>query len=199
MQIMRNFPFFRRLAAAQSGASFLTAVPPGVLKTLLTMMFLSLFLVGSCKTADLAERDQAAALLLLPEPAPDAYYTPAKGYTHTARRYLSGHPEGLMHMTEMQISYLFGAPSARRGEQSLEIWQYRTQNCLLDIHFSRHADDAAGNAKAHRQVSYYALRQLDTPDWMSDPAAADGDILPSKIRTSDKTRMCMEDIFGAPA
>lgn len=178
------------------------ALPSGVLKMLLAGVFLSLFLVGSCKTSDLAGNGPEAVTLL--PPADAGYrYTPAKGYVHTARRYMTRNPEALMHMTEMQVSYLLGTPAMKRSEAPAEIWQYRSPSCVLDVYF--YANDKSGyqamqmsdeGLSHHRKVAYYALRQLDTPDWSVATGEEGVEFLPSSVQTPEKTAYCMDAILA---
>lgn len=191
----------------QTGAQILRrrsspALSSGVLKMVLAGVLLSLFLVGSCKTSDLAGNGPDAVTLL--PPADAAYrYTPAKGYVHTARRYMTRNPDALMHMTEMQVSYLLGSPEMKRSEAPAEVWQYRTSSCVLDVYF--YENDKSGyqvmqmadeGLSHHRKVAYYALRQLDMPDWH---VRTDGDgtqFFPSAVQTPEKTAYCMDAILA---
>jgi len=178
------------------------ALPAGVLKMALAGVLLSLFLVGSCKTSDLAGNGPDAVTLL--PPADAAYrYTPAKGYVHTARRYMTRNPDALMHMTEMQVSYLLGTPAMKRSEAPAEIWQYRAPSCALDVYF--YDNDKSGYQEMqisdeglshHRKVAYYALRQLDTPDWTVLTGEDGAEFLPSAVQTPEKTAYCMNAILA---
>jgi hypothetical protein len=178
------------------------ALPAGVLKMMLAGVLLSLFLVGSCKTSDLAGNGPEAVTLL--PPADAGYrYSPAKGYVHTARRYMTRNPEALMHMTEMQVSYLLGTPAMKRSEAPAEIWQYRAPSCVLDVYF--YENDKSGYREMqmsdeglshHRKVAYYALRQLDVPDWHVGADADGMQFLPSAVQTSEKTAYCMDAILA---
>jgi len=178
------------------------ALSSGALKMMLAGVLLSLFLVGSCKTSDLAGNGPDAVTLL--PPADAAYrYSPAKGYVHTARRFMTRNPDALMHMTEMQVSYLLGAPAAKRSESPAEVWQYRTAQCVLDVYF--YDNDKSGyqamkmpdeGLSHHRKVSYYALHQLDTPDWSIATDDAGVEFLPSSVQTPEKTARCMNAILS---
>lgn len=178
------------------------ALPSGVLKMMLAGVLLSLFLVGSCKTSDLAGNGPEAVTLL--PPADAGYrYSPAKGYVHTARRYMTRNPDALMHMTEMQVSYLLGTPAAKRSEAPAEVWQYRAPRCVLDVYF--YENDKSGyramqmsdeGLSHHRKVAYYALRQLDTPDWSIATDEDGTEFLPSLVQTPEKTAYCMDAILS---
>ncbi len=167
-------------------------------KAVLICFVLSSVLVGSCKTSELSD-NKNNKYSLMPEVRSNKY-TPAKGYSHTARKFISKNPDALLHMTEMQVKYLLGSPQIKWQESPAEIWQYRSDECTLDIYFYDNKTTntpptlrAEKKLQNHRKVSYYELRQLDKPDW--SVAKSDSvDYLPSKIRTSGKISKCIKNI-----
>ncbi len=162
---------------------------------------LFLFLAGSCKTSELSKGLEAEEYSLLPK-VESRKYTPAKGYSHTARRYISHNPDALMHMTEMQVKYILGSPEIKWQENPAEVWQYRSKKCTLDVYF--YNEDLSNdlflfshenNLGNHRKVSYYEMRQLGRPSWATASGANDG-YLPSKIRDSNRVESCIDNIVN---
>lgn len=123
---------------------------------------LIMLLVGSCKTSQLpaaygsnAGPDQFRIALF-----PDRVnfkglgYYPAEGYISRAQKFVSGDPQSLLMLTGEEISYLFGKPATARHDAEAEVWQYRTESCVVDFFFYNLSPDEQGKSR----VSYVDVR-----------------------------------------
>ena len=195
---MRKFSEYKR--GSDFKKQILAMVSARFLNIALVGVFLSLFLVGSCKTSELSGVNNTETVGILPDAEQSQKYTPARGYAYTARKYISDNPDALLHMTEMQVKYLLGNPNIKWNENPAEIWEYKTQACVLDVYFYRDKVLERGMSSVesslghHRKVSYYELRQTDKPDWSR--SKENTQYVPSKVQTARKINHCMDQIIS---
>ena len=122
---------------------------------LLPMMAL---LVGSCKTEQLplsfvgttAQEQFRAALFPDHVNFHGAVYHPAAGYVSRARSYIESDPEAVKMLTANEVRYVFGKPDLRRQDADAEVWQYKTDSCVMDLYFY-----------GHGEISYVDVRTKD--------------------------------------
>lgn len=151
------------LAAARRNARRLSSI-------VMTLLPIMLLLVGSCKTEELpgaygsnAGPDQFRIALF-----PDRVdyrgkdYYPARGYITRAQKYVSGTPDTLVLLTEYEIGYLFGKPALARKDAQARVWQYRSQDCVVDLYFYPDAALSAGRV-AHADVRARQSRMTLSP------------------------------------
>lgn len=141
------------------------AVSRAALKVM-PILLLAVFLVGSCKTAmtpgALGANTDALSfrLALFPDTPADAQqkpeeYAPARGYVTTATRYIAGDVQALSRLSRSDIRHIFGAPSFSWVQDKAEMWQYHTNDCVLDVYFY--------GADTGESVSHYEIRPRITP------------------------------------
>lgn len=75
---------------------------------------------------------------------------------HTARGFKSSKPDTLLRLTRGDVASALGAPSIRRNEPPAEIWQYKTDKCVLDIYFYAAGPSTHPDAS---EVSYFEMRR----------------------------------------
>lgn len=122
-------------------------------------------LVGSCKTSDLSssaysyQRNLAFKEALFPSSSiikRSSNNEPARAhrtYVSRARSIIQNNPENLMKLTKQEISFIFGKPTFARKDAEARVWQYKTNNCVIDFYFY---DER--NAKNASPVSYVDMR-----------------------------------------
>ena len=64
-------------------------------------------------------------------------------------------PEMLVGLAPEALTARLGEPGLRRQEQTVEVWQYRSDTCVLDLYLDS-ADDADDTG---RRVVYYEARR----------------------------------------
>ena len=135
-------------------------------------LLLSVFLVGSCKTNmspaayGSNTTDEAFRLALFPDQIliQDAEaYRPAEGYIQTAQSYIAGDIESLKRLGDQEIKHLFGAPSFNWAQDKGELWQYQTDDCVLDVYFYDRQNNKQTASPESRQVSYFEIRNRAHP------------------------------------
>jgi hypothetical protein len=138
----------------------------------LPFMLLSVFLVGSCKTNmspaayGSNTTDEAFRLALFPDQilaADDKAYKPAEGYIQTAQSYIAGDINSLKRLGDQEIKHIFGAPSFNWAQDKGELWQYQTEDCVLDVYFFDGQTSSAHTADESRKVSYFEIRNRAHP------------------------------------
>lgn len=63
--------------------------------------------------------------------------------------------DALINLPETDVLVAFSTPDLKRMEGDARIWQYRTQECVLDVYF------VGSNRQADSKVVYYELRNRD--------------------------------------
>ena len=121
-------------------------------------------LVGSCKTSDLSssaysyQKNMAFKEALFPSSsiiskADDNEQRAHKTYVSRARSIIQSDPESLSKLTKQEISFIFGKPTFSRKDADAKVWQYKTNNCVIDFYFY---DEA--NSSKYSPVSYVDMR-----------------------------------------
>lgn len=122
-------------------------------------------LVGSCKTSDLSssaysyQKSMAFKEALFPSSsiikrnADDSSTRAHRTYVSRARSIIQKDPESLMKLTKQEISFIFGEPTFARKDANARVWQYKTNNCVIDFYFY---DER--NAKTASPVSFVDMR-----------------------------------------
>jgi len=73
-------------------------------------------------------------------------------YVSRARSIVQNDPKALMKLNNQEISYLFGKPTFSRKDADARVWQYKTNNCVIDVYFY---EEGKG---AQSPVSYVDMR-----------------------------------------
>jgi hypothetical protein len=148
---------------------------------------LVLLLVGSCKTSQIESAfaspvgaHQVRAALFPDRPhGRAAAYHPAEGYISRARQFISHEPRALVLLTEEEVGYLFGSPQMTRKDKDSEVWQYKTDTCVVDFYFY-------GSSKtAPRDVTYADVRSKKFSRTADLPKKAQSKCLRAIIDGSD--------------
>lgn len=156
-------------------------------------------LVGSCETSQLpwAYSSHTGPEQLRTALFPDsinfrgANYRPAAGYVSRAQSFIVGQPQTLMMLTQQEISYLFGKPTLHRQDADAEVWQYKTDGCVVDFYFY---DE--GSAHNHSNLSYVDIRTKEE----LIPGSAMRTTPVSPVEKSDCLQGAMkQDIFSSHA
>lgn len=129
-----------------------------IVRIVIAFIPLIMLLVGSCKTSEMpgAYGSNAGAeqfrIALFPDRVnfEGSDYKPAAGYVSRAQTYIEGDPAALMRLTEAEVGYLFGQPTQKRRDADAQIWQYKTEACVVDFYFYGQDDG--------RPVSYIDYR-----------------------------------------
>lgn len=134
----------------------------------ITLVPLMALLVGSCKTSQTNQFADniysgarpmsltAAAEQFRTTLFPDRvnfhgdHYVPAAGYVSEARDFVEARPQTMMMLDREEIGFLFGKPAFHRHDADAEVWQYKTQACVVDFYFY-----------GKKQVSYIDARRKD--------------------------------------
>ncbi len=112
---------------------------------IMALVPLMVLMVGSCKTPQSAymadgiygkvSARQLQGDLFPGMTANSASARPAAGYIAEARNFVDSEPHALLLLTRTDIGYIFGAPSFRRHDANAEVWQYKTNRCVIDFYF----------------------------------------------------------------
>lgn len=114
------------------------------LHLVMAMLPLLALLVGSCKTSQSTylagnayESPSTFQAALFPDRAgfQGVSYTPAAGYIRQARGFVEDAPQALMMLTRTEIGYIFGKPTLQRRDADAEVWQYKTEACVVNLYF----------------------------------------------------------------
>lgn len=143
----------------KSGSSFM-AYSRRALMTL--AMGLSLFLVGSCnESASLFDNiDKRVDLSSLDKEDLIRY-----GYKIQAA--LTYKPADLKHLRRDDLKLALAAPDLDRKDGAVNVWQYRSENCVMDVYWTKPNDQAT--------IKHYEFRErrsvFDKPLEENTPAA----------------------------
>lgn len=159
-----------------------------------------MMLLSGCQTSGVADHQNvAAAFNDIDTAAGDskalAAYSQAAMMAprHAARGFRPGSPDTLLRLTRGDVASALGAPSIRRNEPPAEVWQYKTEKCVLDIYFY-----SAGhrNHPDAREVSYFEMRR---PEKLQIGALT-GEI-PESIELTDPRdqKSCLKAVLDGPA
>jgi len=150
-------------------------------------------LVGSCKVSDLSKSEYSyqknitfrEALFpkasIVEEHADSANTRAHNAYVSRARGIVQNDPESLTKLTKQEISFIFGNPTFSRKDADARVWQYKTNNCVIDFYFYE-----TGNGKAS-PVSYVDMRFKEE----LYPGAASKD----SVSTQEQSR-CLHDVVA---
>jgi hypothetical protein len=118
-----------------------------------------------------------------PESETEAAAAPAEP-AHAARVL---HPDELSGLDRQALSALMGSPDLTRGEAGMEVWQYRAEDCVLDVYFT-----PPGEGDGPLKVAYIEGR----PRHLSQAAAMDGATLGHVEPTppADLTESCLAEL-----
>lgn len=105
---------------------------PRVVRALTLLLYIPAFLLGLGLTLSFTQRHfsaaaQAAGPILLAA-------LPSNGNASVLERRVRGNTNALMGMTTADITAMLDAPPLRRAEGPVEVWQYRTEACVLDLY-----------------------------------------------------------------
>lgn len=115
-------------------------------RALFALVVMSLFLAGSCRLPERSaffspaghadsERYSASVRAQLFSDWGAQSGSPAEGFLANARAFVSARPDVLADLTAREVSYLFGTPALVRKEGQATIWQYRGNECTLNVYF----------------------------------------------------------------
>lgn len=119
-----------------------------IVRTAVALLPLIVLMVSSCKTAETASTltpAQQVRQALVPDHA-------APAQSGRARAYVAAAPETLTLLTTREIGYLYGRPAFVRKDDGIQVWQYKTEGCLID--FYMYGDKTGADA-----VSYVDVRR----------------------------------------
>jgi hypothetical protein len=102
--------------------------------------------------------------------ATDATVSPSEdegsiGYGRALRERLARAPDTLLNLRDADILFAFAQPQLRRMEGPVRLWQYRTENCVMDVYFREQ-----GKALS---VVHYELRPRDKAVFADHPVQSD--------------------------
>jgi hypothetical protein len=128
-----------------------------LMRLTLAVLPLVVILVGSCKTSELPgvqagrSADEQLRVALLP-----AYG--GQDYVERARDYVESVPETMNHLTQREVTALYGAPAMTRKDADAQVWQYRSDECVMDVYFY-----GSGDGRPVTYVDYRGKASVSAP------------------------------------
>jgi hypothetical protein len=153
------------------------------------LVVMSLFLAGSCRLPERsaffspAERSASVRAQLFSDWGAQSG-SPAEGFLANARAFVSDRPDVLADLTSREVSYLFGPPTMVRNEGRAAIWQYRGDECTLNVYLDGDQGDVS------------AARVLGFDVWARNPVVRAGAVEVNQYDDADCIGEMTEGVSG---
>lgn len=82
---------------------------------------------------------------------------------------VKGNPEALLKLKGAQVTLLFSTPGLQRHEGTMNVWQYRTDSCVLDLYVA----DGGHGAVVHYETRARVKASFSDAGGMNETAARD--------------------------
>ena len=77
---------------------------------------------------------------------------------------VKGNPEALLKITGVQAGMIFDEPGLKRTEGDMAIWQYRTNDCVLDLYIADTGEGAVTHYEARPRLKASTARSAQAFD-----------------------------------
>lgn len=139
----------------------------------------SLPLVGSCDVSQSALAIATPAFAAVPGESHDLTPAEQRRYSAVLENILLRDMDKLQGLHSEDVDLLLAQPSLKRKDGPVEVWQYRSASCVLDVYIDAdHARDA---------VLHYELRQRDKAYLVA----------PTKVEAPDDQAACFRSILAS--
>lgn len=81
------------------------------------------------------------------------------------RAFVRSNPDNILRMVGRDISVLLEEPELVRADFPTVVWQYRKDNCVLDVYFASSAEDVLDAPVVHYEARYRDAGGLDKPGY----------------------------------
>lgn len=100
---------------------------------------------------------------------------------HLQNNLRKGHADDLLHMTRDDLFGVMGHPTLSRRDGSIEIWQYASQRCVLDVFMNN--DDHRAPAVIHYEVRNTQRSSVLEVAYQDNLNKSDADTMQSCMKT----------------
>ncbi len=97
-------------------------------------------------------------------------------YGSSLREFVRSNHDNLLRMVGADVSALMDAPELVRADLPTVIWQYRKNNCVLDVYFASSSSDVSGAPVVHYEARLRDDGALDGASCVSEMISVSQDV-----------------------
>ena len=133
----------------------------------LTVASLALILTACAATEDLKQAPSSRFIQTKPDAGPVAAKPQPTATRETEKRQQASlapernfpEPSILTDLSADKVTSLLGAPGFKRQDDPAEIWQYRAENCIMDLYLYESLENV-GRSVAHYEMRFQAGKKM---------------------------------------